>query len=401
MKPLPLFNPAAYTDRPTARFYQQPHPEGLTVLQAAQRRFGWLWNNYRTVVVSWSTGKDSTVAAALAADTAPPGRRPIVLYHDTELMPTDSQRLAERMAANPDIDLVWSTTPSTLRCQWLPDQKWVAWDPNREWHRPRPAQSVVWPDCDPARNHALHRARWLKTLPQPMIVVVAVRCQESRMRRMRLMLSDNNPPWVFRAGHCWPLYDWQLSDVWSYIRDRRLDYNRVYDLLSQAGVAANQQRLGMALNHPATPSTQALPETDPHLYDAILRVHPGFAGLLRYAADNRVTGTGRLPDPPDGVTWQERIHRIRYAHPDPRQRRFINNELRRLLDQHRRLAGSDPILARTPHPLSGVTWERLTRVVIRGEVHLGPSPGRVLPKLQSRHSNWAKYRAARRVEPRQ
>ena len=397
-----LFDPGPSDKHRPALFDRTP--TGRNVLDEARARFGWLWDNYETVIVSMSTGKDSLVAADIAAQTAPAGRRPVVLYEDDELMPTGSQAVAEHWAQRDDIDMVWSTTPTTYRCHWIPAGTWTTWDPARTWHRPKPKQSVVWADCPPHESDTQHRRRFFSTLPKPMVQVLGCRAAESAFRRMRINLSQrqgNRPPWVFKRGHCWPLYDWLAGDVWKYIADHQLPYNVIYDRFTQAGLAGRDQRIGMIINHPGTKAAQLLPVVDPELYAAALALWPGFAGLIRYPEDPRITGYRKIPPPPEGMTWLRRIRRIVAANPDGDAREYITRETIRLIRHHRRKAPGEPILAHTPNPHSGISWEVLTRIALRGEPHIGE--GQIAHTAQHIHTSKAdiaRWERAKMVQPR-
>ena len=44
--------------------------------------------------------------------------------------------------------------------------------------------------------------------------------------------------------HCSPLHDWTTMDVWAYILSHKLEYNPVYDKLSDLGIKPEYQRVG-------------------------------------------------------------------------------------------------------------------------------------------------------------
>lgn len=51
-----------------------------------------------------------------------------------------------------------------------------------------------------------------------------------------------------------PIYDWEDGDVWKFIADERLDYNRAYDVMVRMGIGRHRLRIG--------PPTQRLAEIE-------------------------------------------------------------------------------------------------------------------------------------------
>lgn len=79
----------------------------------------------------------------------------------------------------------------------------------------------------------------------------------------------------------YPIYDWHVKDIWTYISRSRLPYNTIYDLMHQAGVSLSkmricepfgpEQRRGLWLYHVLEPETWSL---------ACARVSGADAGML-------------------------------------------------------------------------------------------------------------------------
>lgn len=76
-------------------------------------------------------------------------------------------------------------------------------------------------------------------------VFLGTRIDESAARKMLhrvrglLFFSAKNNTW-----QCSPIAHWSVRDVWGYIRDRGLDYNKAYDRMSEIGVQLSAQRIG-------------------------------------------------------------------------------------------------------------------------------------------------------------
>jgi len=77
------------------------------------------------------------------------------------------------------------------------------------------------------------------------LTFLGLRQEESAARRLHLRTSG---PLFFAQSddlwHCNPIHDWTWHDVWAYIVDNGLDYNRAYDRLAEIGVPPERQRIG-------------------------------------------------------------------------------------------------------------------------------------------------------------
>lgn len=77
--------------------------------------------------------------------------------------------------------------------------------------------------------------------------------------------------------HCSPLAEWKWQDIWSYIADKCLPYNRVYDKLYNLGVPLSESRVG-----PLTAwmiwqygGLAYVKRGWPELYNRFITAHPG------------------------------------------------------------------------------------------------------------------------------
>lgn len=104
----------------------------------------------------------------------------------------------------------------------------------------------------------------------------------------------------------YPIYDWHVKDIWTYISRSRLPYNTIYDLMHQAGVSLSkmricepfgpEQRRGLWLYHVLEPETWSL---------ACARVSGADAGMLYTRPGNKAGFFGsRQISKPAGHTWK-------------------------------------------------------------------------------------------------
>jgi len=147
----------------------------------------------------------------------------------------------------------------------------------------------------------------------PTACLVGIRSDES-LNRYRTIASKKK---VTFAGHCWttklwesmvynayPLYDWKTADIWRFYGKTRLPYNRLYDVMHQAGLTIHQQRIcqpygddqrkGLWLYHVIEPQTWA---------KVVARVSGVNSGAEFVSMPGNTSGTIAISKP-DHHTWE-------------------------------------------------------------------------------------------------
>lgn len=127
------------------------HKHALTmdVFQAARERMDYIYANFDIVVISWSSGKDSTTILELAREAATKaGKLPIkVFFLDEEVIYPESIELVERHRLDPDIEFYWVCIPCIYRnaCSEV-EPDFIPWDPTKRalWVR-EPTPNMIWP----------------------------------------------------------------------------------------------------------------------------------------------------------------------------------------------------------------------------------------------------------------
>ena len=110
--------------------------------------------------------------------------------------------------------------------------------------------AVNWAGPEDVPEHIRWIGRAGETLPNYGLaskpnVFLGLREEESSARRAHLrsqgalFFSKKGQGW-----HCSPLAHWTIDDVWAYILEMGLDYNRAYDRMSEIGVPLERQRIG-------------------------------------------------------------------------------------------------------------------------------------------------------------
>ena len=133
--------------------------------------------------------------------------------------------------------------------------------------------------------------------------VVGLRAEES-LNRFRTMVkhpgsyhNGQSLTWT-SAGQtlkAYPLYDWTFEDVWHYIAEQELRYNRIYDFMHLRGHRIQDVRVSY-LGHEN--SFKCLPDLhafEPETYRKLLERMPGVHTAARYARDPMIFHARKLP----------------------------------------------------------------------------------------------------------
>lgn len=263
---------------------------GENVLNAAKRRVAWLFDEFEQVVVSISGGKDSTVLAHLALQEARArGRKVGFLFVDAEAVFQATIDQVEYLFSldKEHITPYWFQIPYAItNAASIDEPAFVAWDEARknDWMRPQ-------------KPDAIHRAPWsrkttvkdmLKGLAERDIManfermradaasLVGLRADES-LNRQRAVAKKPGYKGVFwstarhgQATSFYPIYDWQVDDVWHYISQEGLRYNAYYDYAFKKGVSPHKMRVSSLVNNWAFKDMSEAPEFEPETYQKLL-----------------------------------------------------------------------------------------------------------------------------------
>jgi predicted phosphoadenosine phosphosulfate sulfurtransferase len=315
--------------------------KGISVLEAARQRVSDMFENFPCVYVSFSAGKDSSVMLDLvAAEARRRGRRFGLLLIDLEAQyKLTIEHAEERFSALGDVaDPYWICLPLHLRnatSQIAP--YWVCWDPEQRetWVRQPPSRAITDGSVFPWFRAGMEFEEFIEDFGhwygrgKATCCLVGIRCNES-LDRWRAIVK---PKHSFE-GRCWttwkgralfnayPLYDWRTEDIWTYNGREGAPYNRLYDLMHQAGVSihaaricqpyGDDQRRGLWLYHILEP------ETWPRV---VARVTGANAGALYASERGNMIGRGKIECPP-GHTWESYARFLLRSMPDAEAEHF-------------------------------------------------------------------------------
>ena len=274
----------------------------IDVLEAARRRIRIVFDRFARVVVSISSGKDSTVLWRLALDEAERRDRTVEMFfldQEAEYQATIDQ--VDILMRHPRVIPRWYQVPLRMTNATSHVEPFLrAWWPGEEWVRPHHPLAIVEMPGAPDRFYDFFP--WFEDQHGASTAfLVGLRSKES-LNRFRAVTS--NPgcpgiPWSTRAAsgfRFYPIYDWTFGDVWRFIADEHLPYNRVYGwMYARHGTNMSTMRVSNLIHENAFRALADLQEFEPDTYERMLRRLSGVHAAALYARESMILGTGELP----------------------------------------------------------------------------------------------------------
>jgi predicted phosphoadenosine phosphosulfate sulfurtransferase len=371
---------------------QLKKPIQKNVLTAAKERISYAFDNFEKILLSFSGGKDSSVMFHLVMDEAIQRNQKIgVMLIDFEAQYKATSDHAEEMfdLYKDYIDLHWICLPMKLRnavSNYQPT--WTCWDSNykNDWVRETPNHWGVknnlteYPFFVPNlefEEFIIMFADWYSG-GKSLATFVGIRADESLNRFRTIAISDkemhNNKRWTTKVienvYNVYPIYDWKTKDIWVYNKKAKKCYNKIYDLMHQAGVPLSQQRLcqpygddqrkGLWLYHILEPKSW---------FKVVSRVNGANSGALYINETGNINGVNKISLPP-GHTYKSFCNLLLSTLPEISQNHFISR-FKDHIKGWRKRGYSGEIPDKAPRELENKhwvpSWRRLCKVLLRND----------------------------------
>ena len=251
------------------------------VLTEAENRINRLFDEFENIVVGFSGGKDSTVCLNLTLKIAEERNRlPLkVAWVDQEAEWQGTADYCESVFADKRIEPMWFQMPMKWYNNISSTEKYIhIWEEGKKHIRERSDISIkdnVYLDFG---FQELFEQIFKVHFPnQKSCYIAGVRTEESPKRMMSLTsaLTYKDITWGKKLnekqGHYtfYPIYDWSYSDVWKYIFDNNIEYNRIYDALFTQGVSISNMRISNLHHETAIQNLLLIQEIEPETWNKV------------------------------------------------------------------------------------------------------------------------------------
>lgn len=322
-----------------------------TVLEAAQERISYIFDEFENICVSISGGKDSTVLAHLALTEAHKRNRKIgIFFLDEEVVYESTiQQIKYIMNLYPENTIkLWFQIPFNLtNATSLQDTQFIPWEPGKSklWMRHKEPDSIQHIPWDKEKLTIRDKNKGFgfydvienfENSRQNTAFLVGLRATESpnRWRAVAKNPGYKDMYYATKLKHgnisAYPLYDWNFHDIWKYIYDNNLRYSKIYDYMYKKGMGLQEIRVSSLIHEKSFKALVELPEFEPKTYDKLLKRAKGIQTGHIYGKNNEVLRARKLPK--NYKSWREYRDFLMDTYPDPDKKWIFEKRFKKHLD---------------------------------------------------------------------
>lgn len=293
------------------------------VLDATIKRISHLFDNYDNISLSFSGGKDSTVLFHLINSEAKKRDRKFILYfQDQEAEYQGTIDFVEWAMSQPNVIPMWYQVPIFMTNAASHQQLFLwAWGDGEEWVRDKnPIAIHQIENKYPKRFHKFNLwvGQNLRKLKGKSVSIIGLRAEESPDRRFVLFGEDSELFWLRRKNEpfrAYPIIDWSYTDVWKYLIENNLKYNKIYDKMYMLGGNLRYFRVSNLVHEKAFRCLVDLQELEPETYNKLEKRLMGVHTAAIYGKENLIYSIKSLPE--QFKTWREyKDFLLSSIHPD-------------------------------------------------------------------------------------
>lgn len=297
---------------------------GLNVLEASRERISYTFDNFDKIYLSFSGGKDSTVMFHLVMEEAIKRNRRIgLLFIDWECQfELTIEHMDEMTTKYADyIDLYWIAleVETCSACSSF-EPLWRSWDERKKelWTRQKHVKSIKDAMFLPFYYPGITFEEFVPLFAefysqgQTTASFVGIRAQES-LNRFRAIAREDVKRFddkmfttnsVDNIWNVYPIYDWNVEDIWTYIGKNGFSYNKVYDRMHMAGLSLSQMRIDEPFGDEARKNLWIYQIIEPVTWSKFVARMSGVNSASLYSKERgNILGNAKV-SLPEGHTWQ-------------------------------------------------------------------------------------------------
>lgn len=280
------------------------------VLEATRERMSYLFDEFETINVSISGGKDSTVLLALALQEAELRNRKInVFFLDQEAEYQATIDVIKIQMKHPLINPLWYQVPIYMtNATSYAEYFLYAFGEGEQWMREKEKISIPKINGEyPKRFYEFFP--YIEKLDPKAAYLIGLRAEESitRYRAVTKHPGYKGLKWSTTtesgANRFYPIYDWTWNSIWRFIFDYNLPYNKMYDLMFWDNYSVYKMRVSNLIHEKSFKCLKDLPKFEPETYDKLCQRIAGISTASRYVSEKLIFSNKKLPK--HYKSWQE------------------------------------------------------------------------------------------------
>ncbi len=324
------------------------------VLTAARERIAFVFDHFENIHVSISGGKDSTVLAHLVLTEAQRRKRRVgVFFLDEEVVYDNTikqvEYIIEEMSPENVIPLWLQLEFNLTNATSLTETQFIPWEAGKAklWLRPKKSYAIKFPSWDRATQHVADKNKGFgfydvfynfERCYHNTAFLVGLRGTESPNRWRTVSknpcdIGGEKIYWGTAKGDnfsLYPVYDWNVHDIWKYIYDNGLRYHKIYDHYFKKGQPLSEMRISSLIHEKSFKALVDLPEFEPDTYNRLLKRAKGIALAQETAKNPKLFRARKLPK--NYKSWRVYRDFLLATHPDPAKRDILARRFANHLD---------------------------------------------------------------------
>lgn len=366
----------------------------INVLQATQERIKYIFDNFNKIYVSFSGGKDSTVMLHLAMDEAIKRNQKIgLLFIDLEGQYKYTINFISDIFNKYSqwIDPYWICLPIALRnAVSVYEPKWICWENGKEniWIRNPPEIAITNYSFFPFYKYGMEFEEFVPEFGkwyskgERTACLIGIRADESYNRYLKVKVKKNREflnekMWILKQKatemdiySVHPIYDWKTRDIWIYNCKFKKEYNKLYDIMSQAGLSIHQQRICQPYGDDQRKGLWLFHIIEPETWSRIIaRVSGVNSGSEFVKYTGNISGQIKITKP-DNHTWKSFAHILLESMPEQMKEHY-SNKIFVFLRWYEEHGYGQGIPDEAEHKLEiskkAPSWKRICKMLLRND----------------------------------